>query len=157
MSNAVFGYAGTSGWSGSTTSLDRAIEQDTFGKTANHQARVLELLALLGETGATWTELSGKMDEHHGIVTGALSNLHKAGKIARLRSRRGKCEIYVLPEFVNGRLISTHKSNQPKKLSKSDYAEVQRRIKYEMDLNGLMYLSRNEIAEMFARFINAEG
>jgi len=154
MNEAVLPYAGTSGWSGSTTSLDRAIDQDTSGKTLNHQLRVLELLEAVGDHGATWIELSGKMEEHHGIVTGALSNLHKVGKIARLRSRRGRCEIYVLPQFVNGRSTATHKSNQPKKLSKSDYREVERRIKYEMDLNGLMYLSRDELAEMFTRFVN---
>lgn len=147
-------YAGTSGWSGSTTSLDRAIDQDETGKTLNHQLRVIEILDALGPYGGTWTELSAKMDAHHGIVTGALSNLHKAGKIARLRNRRGRCEIYVRPEFVEGRLTAEHKGNKPKQISKAHFDEVQRRIKYEMDLNGMMFISRDELAEMFARFKN---
>ena len=45
---------------------------------------------------------------HHGRVSGALSVLHKVGKLARLTETRDKCKVYVLPEYVNGRPTEPH-------------------------------------------------
>jgi hypothetical protein len=37
-----------------------------------------------------------------------LSDLHKAGRIARLTEERNRCKVYVLPEYVNGRETEPH-------------------------------------------------
>lgn len=108
-------YAGTSGWSGSDTSMDRAAEADTSGKTAKRQAEVVRALESSGIAGLTWTELQQIVPLHHGTLSGALSVLHKEGVIARLAERRKRCKVYVMPQFVNGRLTETHgrKKNCP--------------------------------------------
>lgn len=96
-------YNGTSGWSGTDTSRDRAIESDTSGDTASRQRQTIGHLYLMGEEGMTWKELADITGWHHGQTSGALSVLHKAGKICRLMEKRNKCRVYVLPEYVNGR------------------------------------------------------
>lgn len=93
----------TSGWSGSDTSAERAHRQDTDGTTVKRQAQALGLLWSRGARGVTWAEVSDYFGWHHGTSSGMLSNLHKAGKIARLEERRNRCKVYVLPDFVMGR------------------------------------------------------
>lgn len=94
-----------SGHSGSDTSAERAKRRDSSGATAKGQARVLALLASSGFIGTTVAEARDALigDAHHGTVSGALSNLHKVGRIARLAEKRGGCKIYVLPGLVCGR------------------------------------------------------
>lgn len=93
-------YNGSSGWSGTDTSKERADEADAFGTTAKRQAYVLDLLASRGYEGATWKEVSALSMMHHGQSSSALSTLHKAGRISRLIERRDKCRVYVLNEYV---------------------------------------------------------
>lgn len=102
----------SSGHSGSETSRERARDRDTSGKTGKTQQALLTLLAQCGPLGQTWREAQQALVDldreefgaaHHGVVTGALSNLHKDGRVARLRERRNRCEVYVLPEYVDGR------------------------------------------------------
>jgi hypothetical protein len=38
-------------------------------------------------------------------VSGSLSSLHKEGRIVRLREKRQRCHVYVLPEYVGERDI----------------------------------------------------
>lgn len=47
-------------------------------------------------------------DEHHGTISGALSNLHQKGLVARLKERRSRCQVYVVPEFVGDRETAPH-------------------------------------------------
>jgi hypothetical protein len=89
----------TIGWSGSDTSHDRAKRTDA----AANQATALRMLAESRSIGITVKDLREEKIPHHGTASGTLSNLHKAGKIARLRESRDRCKVYVLPEFVNGR------------------------------------------------------
>lgn len=97
-------YNGTSGWSGSDTSAERAVQQDADGTTLNTQNRILDSLRRKGTYGATWKELDVALGiNHHGKTTGALSVLHKAGRIARLSDKRNRCKIYVMPYNVAGR------------------------------------------------------
>lgn len=96
-------YAGTSGWSGTDTSRERAITADTNGDTAEIQAFVYRYLLWNRETGATWKEIAESSGWHHGTVSGALSVLHKTGKIARLLDKRARCRIYVLPTYIGDR------------------------------------------------------
>lgn len=96
-------YAGTSGWSGTNTSKQRAVTRDTNGDTAEVQAFVYRYLLWQRETGATWKEIAEASGWHHGIVSGALSNLHKTDKIARLLETRARCRVYVLHSYVGDR------------------------------------------------------
>jgi DNA-binding transcriptional ArsR family regulator len=105
----VLPYAGTSGFSGTDTSKERALKQDSDGTSAKIQRRVMQDLDTHSEYGATWKELADLLGLHHGTVSGALSVLHKTGYISRLKDKRNGCKIYVLPNFVNGRTVEYQK------------------------------------------------
>lgn len=100
-------YAGTSGWSGTDTSEQRAVTADKSGETKRRQNWVLMYLYNQGSHGVTWRELANQYGWHHGIASGVLSVLHKDGKISRLLSKRDKCRVYVHPFYVNGRDTDT--------------------------------------------------
>ena len=102
-SGASLPYNGSSGWSGTDTSKERADEADSSGKTRSTQNQVLGHIFLERERGMTWKELADITGWHHGTVSGALSVLHKTERIARLTDKRGRCRVYVCPEYVNGR------------------------------------------------------
>jgi hypothetical protein len=99
-----FPYAGTSGYAaGSDTSEERARTEDADGRTSKRQARIMGYLDANGTHGATWFEIAEALRLHHGQASGALSGLHRTKRIARLAERRGRCAVYVLPGYVNGR------------------------------------------------------
>ena len=104
-------YAGTSGWSGSETSRQRAQSQDSDGTTKGRQTLTLNLIDRSGTMGMTWKELSAETGWHHGSASGVLSVLHKTGRIARLKSSRDRCAIYVSLHNTNGRQVDYYKSN----------------------------------------------
>lgn len=104
-------YAGTSGWKGSEASRDRVLTEDSNGTTGKRQQQTLISLAVAGSQGLTWKDLGEIMGWHHGQSSGCLSVLHLAGMVVRLKERRDRCSIYVLPAFVNGREISERKKN----------------------------------------------
>jgi hypothetical protein len=100
----VLPYNGNSGWSGSDTSHQRAKKQDKEGETQARQRAILLALLDAESDGLTWKEVDSLLEiNHHGSTTGSLSNLHKANKIARLAEKRGRCKIYVHPDYINGR------------------------------------------------------
>lgn len=104
-------YAGTSGFAaGSPTSQQRQIREDEEGVTESRQTTVIAYLQGRGGLGVTSPELEQRYGWHHGQASAALSNLHKAGKIARLAQSRERCSIYVLPDHVNGREVQQHGS-----------------------------------------------
>jgi hypothetical protein len=107
----VLPYGGTSGHSGSDTSRERAEHSDRSGATMRNQNDVLTVLKNAGVAGLNWHEVADQLNQHHGTVSGALSTLHKAGLVSRLKERRNKCAIYVLPEYVDGRTTSAYKPN----------------------------------------------
>lgn len=113
MAGPVLPYAGTSGWSGTDTSRERAETADKDGTTAKRQGEVLSLVAEAKTYGATVKEIRYMGDLHHGQASSVLSNLHKVGKLALLTERRQRCHVYVLPEHVNGRETVEHKANKP--------------------------------------------
>jgi hypothetical protein len=107
--STVLPYAGTSGWSGSDTSKERALREDGEGTTGYRQSETLGVLWDAGYWGVTWSELAELYGWHHGQASGVLSVLHKAGKIVRLKARRNKSAIYVLPNYINDREVSERK------------------------------------------------
>jgi len=100
-------YAGTEGFAGSDTSRARAVQDVVSGTASKRQRYVLILAERARERGITVAELRDA-SLHHGRVSGALSVLHKVGKLARLTESRGRCKVYVLPDYVNGRPTEPH-------------------------------------------------
>ena len=86
----VLPYAGTSGWSGSTASKDRAMSEDADGTTSHRQNTVLNRLFDSGYIGLTWKERSELEGWHHGQASGVLSVLNHAALIVRLSERRNR-------------------------------------------------------------------
>lgn len=101
-------YAGTSGWAGSSSSRDRIQRDDANGTTSQRQTQTLEALRTAGTHGLVWKELGDRFSWHHGQASGVLSVLHKEGVICRLKERRRGCQVYLLPEYVNGRETTAH-------------------------------------------------
>ena len=108
----VLPYAGTSGWSGSETSKDRAITADKSGETKLRQSQTITHVRHQGVRGLTWYELSEITNWHHGTSSGALSVLNKVGRLVRLKERRNRSSIYVTPEFAEGRAIAERKKGK---------------------------------------------
>lgn len=100
-------YAGTEGFAGSETSKQAALDAVIHGTASKRQRYILILAGRAKERGITVAELRD-VSLHHGRVSGALSVLHKVGKLARLTEVRGKCKVYVLPEFVGERPTEPH-------------------------------------------------
>ena len=105
--NPALPYAGTEGYAGSETSRARAQADVVKGTASKRQRYILILATRAKERGITVAELRDA-SLHHGRVSGALSVLHKVGKLARLTEVRGRCKVYVLPEYVNGRPTERH-------------------------------------------------
>lgn len=110
-------YAGTSGYSGSDTSEQRARTADNDGTTSKRQSATIRALAQARGVGLTWKELADSQGWHHGTASGSLSVLHKTARISRLAERRNRCKVYVLPEFVNGRDVEPHRGNMTRRAS----------------------------------------
>lgn len=67
------------------------------------QAEVYRHMRSMGSNGITVKELRNATGWHHGQASGALSLMHKQGKIARLTEKVDHCKVYVLHEDVQGR------------------------------------------------------
>lgn len=104
-----------SGHAGNDTSRERQEREDALGTTAWRQAQVLGAIATAASAGVTVMEIEKDFDLHHGQASSALSHLHRAGHVARLKMRRSKQEIYVLPRFINGRDESPYRPRENRK------------------------------------------
>lgn len=103
----------TEGHAGSDTSRDRALTDARLGRDVKRRHKTMELLREAGERGLTWWELDNITDWGHGKVSGALSNLHKEGSVARLAETRGRSKVYVLWHLAGDRDTEVRKSNPP--------------------------------------------
>lgn len=129
-------YAGTSGWSGSGTSHERAARDDYSGQTSKRQREVIAFLEARGPMGATWKELGDAKGWHHGKASGALSVLHKTDYIHRLTERRDRCKVYVLPHHANGRDTEPHGGSIQKGSSKHREACMMSERQADILING---------------------
>lgn len=135
MTEPELPYAGTSGWSGSETSHDRAITHDDDGTTAAAQREALFYARMAGPRGVTVAELRREMGEHHGKVSGALSVLHMTGHLCRLYDRRDRCAIYVTPDNVEGRDTAPHGRKDPVKTALREWLEPDDEGRYDADVD----------------------
>jgi len=76
------------------------------------QRAVLIQMAVFGERGMTWRDVSRQLGIDHGAASGLLSRLHQQGHIVRLSQTRLRCKVYVLPKFVNDRQIEVRANYQ---------------------------------------------
>jgi MarR family protein len=89
---------GTAGHSGTDSSAER-VEID--GPALSMRLRETEIaVRRRGYHGMTVVELEQIALIHHGRASSALTNLHKAGLIARTAHRRDGCKVYKALEFV---------------------------------------------------------
>jgi hypothetical protein len=101
---------------------DRGTNVPQSPKALSHwrQQRVLAFLESSGQAGATAKEtvqhliVSGEPNAHHGNASGALSAMHKDGRISRLARKRNRYHVYVLNEHVAGRETQAHGSASKK-------------------------------------------
>lgn len=84
----------------------------------------LQFARLQGARGVTARELGEHMNTHHGSASGALSNLHRKGKLVRLQERRDRQSVYVLPEYVRRREQVQPRINQSS-LTEAERAMIQ--------------------------------
>jgi hypothetical protein len=102
-----------SGHAGNATSRERQEREDALGKTAHRQREALRAITSSGATGMTTGEIEGLYGWHHGQSSSALTHLHRAGHVARLKERRNGQEIYVCPEHATDRPLSPYNPRVP--------------------------------------------
>ena len=85
---------------GSDTSRERAQREDADG-TATRRRQLIMSRLFNAPFGMTWREMAKETGLHHGQVSGALSVLHKQGRIAMLKDKRDKCHPYVHPKYFD--------------------------------------------------------
>jgi hypothetical protein len=98
-----------SGHAGNDTSRERQEREDALGITSLRQKGVYALVTRAGTEGMVGSEVEEALAIHHGQASSALSHLHRAGYVIRLKMRRGRQEIYVHPDYVRGREESPYR------------------------------------------------
>lgn len=121
----------TAGWSGSEASRDRAVREAEQGIASRRQKIALDLLSEATTRGMTWRELSEATGWHHGQASGVLSVLHKTARAARLRTKRERCQVYVLPSYVYDRPTSPYKPRPSVPVNPDDVLTRQERAVLE--------------------------
>jgi ribosomal protein S25 len=107
--NLMIPYGNTgSGHAGNGTSQDRQELADASGLTGKRQKATLDAVERSAKHGVTAAEMEELLGVGHGQASSALSHLHRAGHIRRIKDRRNKQEIYVLPEHVGERKESPY-------------------------------------------------
>ena len=108
-----------SGHAGNATSKERQEENDATGVTSMVQRAALSMVKRAGSEGMTVAEFEDQTSIGHGQASSAFSHLHRAGHIRRVKMRRKRHEIYVLPGYVNGREESPYRPRlKPAKASR---------------------------------------
>lgn len=128
MSETMIPYPNAgSGHAGNATSRERQEIEDATGMTATRQLLALSMVNKSGPNGATVAEVEEALGVGHGQASSALSHLHRAGRIVRLKDRRNKQELYVHPDFVNGRTESPYNPRLNRKHPKfySDHTVIE--------------------------------
>lgn len=133
---------GSSGYAGGTSSRDRAEREDSTGITGWRSQAVYNLLADEGPHGQTCHEIERHMNIGHGAASGALTRLHRSGKIVRLEERRVGQEVYVIPEFVKGRPTVDYRPNVGR-IDEQAIEEIRRVAKQEALREAAEAVTRN--------------
>lgn len=143
MNDDLTPYAGTSGWRGSSTSRERAVQDDRRGITQDRHEKLMLVFSGARYEGLTWFEISDATGWHHGVVSGALTRAHKIGALMRLTEERGRAKgkrskVYVLPQFVASRECEPYRPSSATKLARDV-----REMLLEDDLEGALEYVEN--------------
>jgi len=112
MSSAYVPYNGTAGWSGTDTSMQRAVDNIHSGRELNNQELALHMLKRAGTVGLTWKDIATTTGWHHGTASGVLSVLHMSGAIVRTYAVRNKCKVYVHQNFKDEVNVEPYKKRE---------------------------------------------
>ena len=112
MSSAYVPYNGTAGWSGTDTSMQRAVDNIHSGRELNNQELALHMLKRAGTVGLTWKDIATTTGWHHGTASGVLSVLHMSGAIVRTYTVRNKCKVYVHQNFKDEVNVEPYKKRE---------------------------------------------
>jgi hypothetical protein len=82
----------------SDTSRSRAQHEDSTGITTARQRSILAHL-LDNPAGLNWRELGTLLNLHHGQISGALSVMHRDGRVYQLTTKRHNCHVYIHPDY----------------------------------------------------------
>jgi ribosomal protein S25 len=104
-----------SGHAGNDTSKERQVREDAAGLTVQRQQAALDAVTESGAKGITSGELENLLGIGHGQASSALSHLHRAGRVKRIKERRMKQELYVLQGYVYGRPESPYNPRPQRK------------------------------------------
>jgi hypothetical protein len=118
-----------SGHAGNDTSRERQEHNDGAGITSAVQRAVFQALHVAKSDGLTALDVELGLEVGHGMASSALSHLHRAGRIRRVKMRRKRHEIYVLPEHVNGREESPYRprlkpAKHPRDVTEQQFEEA---------------------------------
>lgn len=97
-----------SGHAGNASSRERQVREDASGMTQSRQKAALAAVEMAMSHGITSAELEDYLKIGHGQASSALSHLHRAGRIKRIKDRRKTQEIYVLADYVGDRKESPY-------------------------------------------------
>jgi hypothetical protein len=116
MTDGIIPYGETgSGWSGSDTSRERQEREDGAGITGWRQHEVFAYLTKRGADGATVAEVEDHFEIGHGKASSALTHLHRADRIKRMKERRNGQEVYILEQFRGEREEAAYRPRLPRK------------------------------------------
>ena len=91
MTNGV--YSGTQGFVNRSTSIERSTPS---------LDRVYDYVEGRHLNGVTWKDVSRALGIHHGQASGALSNLHRLGRVFVVAGeKRERCQVYVVDKWRN--------------------------------------------------------
>lgn len=142
--SALYPYAGTSGWTSTDTSRDRALHADSTGLTRDRHIKTMALLEAADAYGRTCYEVEDQQGRvpawHHGVVSGAFTRGRRIGDICMLKEMRGrgrgkKAHVHVHRDYVNGREVIPYRHQSLKKALHElqallELGEVQEALQY---------------------------
>lgn len=142
-----------SGHAGNDTSRERQERNDASGVTSAVQQLALRTIAAAASEGVTVAEFEDMHHIGHGQASSAFSHLHRAGHVRRIKMRRKRHEIYVLPERINGREESPYRPRLKPAKSAKDYTEEQmldllRKAGFERTAEDKLYILKAVFAVM---------
>lgn len=132
------------GWSGSDTSREAGEKVQQLGRRQQEVYDVLDMHL----TGLTCAEVERILRIGHGAASGALTRLHRAGRIVRLVERRDGQQIYLTPDRLVEQDVAPYTANRvnrhPDKMSREEIMDIMDRADiqygYAMTVNNVRAL-----------------
>jgi hypothetical protein len=104
----AYGTTG-SGDAGNESSRQRRILEDLTGLTGKRQREIFTRVVQSGYAGMTVGEVEDRLRLGHGQASSALTHLHRAQHLIRIKDQRMKQEIYLHPDYRGDREESPYR------------------------------------------------